>query len=287
LQIRIFSKIIKSGFREYHIESVNDTFSANEYDSKEVLSIYKDCIATGNYIKPQFHGREHLNVRKFMNNISMGLKYDILGIEHDCLLAITEGGQVLSREYYHPQNYMAGFEALDKSHENEIEKITKNGFQMFEELFGMKSRSFVAQSLIWGPHLLSILNENGVRFIQGAQQFVPLGGGKLKVQNNFSGTKTIFGQTLWRRNASFEPSANENLDWADKCLKEISISFKWGAPAIINSHRVNYIGSVNPANRDNGLKQLDKLLSLILKNWPEVEFYASDELGDLMEIDRS
>ena len=53
-------------------------------------------------------------------------------------------------------------------------------------------------------------------------------------------------------------------------------------PAIISSHRVNYIGSLEPSNRSHGLHQLKKLLKQIVNKWNDVEFMTSAELGELM-----
>jgi hypothetical protein len=66
-------------------------------------------------------------------------------------------------------------------------------------------------------------------------------------------------------------------------MKEIKIAFRWGKPAVINSHRVNYIGSIFEENRENGLRLLSNLIAAILKEWPESEFMSSDQLGDFMK----
>ena len=47
-------------------------------------------------------------------------------------------------------------------------------------------------------------------------------------------------------------------------------------------HRVNFIGYINSNNRDNNLPKLDQLINNILKKWPEVEFMAANELGQLV-----
>jgi hypothetical protein len=73
-----------------------------------------------------------------------------------------------------------------------------------------------------------------------------------------------------------------NKDWVNDCLKEIEIAFRWRKPAIISSHRVNYIGFLDPQNREKGLEQLEKLLEKMLRRWPEIEFMTSVELGDLI-----
>ena len=39
-------------------------------------------------------------------------------------------------------------------------------------------------------------------------------------------------------------------DCVDSCIKEIEIAFKWQKPAVISSHRVNYVGFINQDNAD-------------------------------------
>jgi len=127
-----------------------------------------------------------------------------------------------------------------------------------------------------------VLSENGVMYHQLGQHLEPIGEGKCKLVNRFWGDTNQFGQIYWRRNATFEPSRDPSFDWVNSCMAEIKIAFRWGKPAVINSHRVNYIGSIFEENRENGLKLLQNLLQAILKEWPEVEFISSDQLGDFM-----
>jgi hypothetical protein len=65
-------------------------------------------------------------------------------------------------------------------------------------------------------------------------------------------------------------------------MKEVNIAFRWGKPAVINSHRVNFMGTLSEENRANSLQLLSELFSALLKKWPDVEFMCSDELGDYM-----
>ena len=82
------------------------------------------------------------------------------------------------------------------------------------------------------------------------------------------------------RNANFEPSSDPNKDWVNSTLSEINNAFFWKKPAIINSHRVNYVSGISTANSDKTLKLFVKLLSQILKRWPDVKFMTSDELSN-------
>jgi len=65
-------------------------------------------------------------------------------------------------------------------------------------------------------------------------------------------------------------------------LKKIDIAFSWHKPAIICTHRINYMGELDPGNRKVNLRLFKELLQRILKQWPDVEFMTSDKLGDLI-----
>ena len=66
-------------------------------------------------------------------------------------------------------------------------------------------------------------------------------------------------------------------------MKEIELAFRWGKPAVINSHRVNYSSGIFVENRDNTLRLLDTLLKAVLQKWPEVEFMNSQQLGETIQ----
>jgi hypothetical protein len=104
-------------------------------------------------------------------------------------------------------------------------------------------------------------------------------GDPIKTQRHFTGTKSSNGLYYLVRNASFEPSLLANNLAVESCLKEISTSFLWGKPAIITTHRVNYMGGIDAQNRTNSLRLLEKLIQEIQKKWPEVEFMSTVQLG--------
>jgi hypothetical protein len=83
----------------------------------------------------------------------------------------------------------------------------------------------------------------------------------------------------------FEPSESKS-DWVNKCFKNIEIAFRWNKPAIISTHRLNFIGSIFEENRTNNLKMLDSLLSAILIKWPEAEFISSADLAAIINNEK-
>jgi hypothetical protein len=84
------------------------------------------------------------------------------------------------------------------------------------------------------------------------------------------------------RNVAFEPSENNGTDWVKQSLRDMETAFKWHKPAVISSHRVNYIGFIDEKNRLKTLQALKQLISSMLKKWPDIEFMSSDQLAALI-----
>lgn len=271
-----FKKIAQSGKSQYIFEPITDTYS-NYPDGIATFNLWKNEGIANHLLWPQFHGREHINVKKWMKAIQSDSKQENLAFDNEVILGI--GSSDLSDRQF---KYMAAFEYADNNEQADIEKITAEGLRLFHDIFGFESQTFVASGSVRGDHLDDVLSSQGVKYHQCGQQLVPSKDGKYKMINRYWGAKNSQGQMYWRRNATFEPSRNLNFDFAESCLKEIEIAFRWGKPATINSHRVNYSGGISVKNRDNSLKLLDKLIREILKKWPDAEFMSSDQLGAFM-----
>jgi hypothetical protein len=180
-------------------------------------------------------------------------------------------------------------EALDyytEAEEREKEDILNDGLALFEKIFGYRSKSFIASCYIWSNSAEKILHKNGVQYIQGIlNQIEPTlinNEHTYRYKKHFLGMKNASGQYYLLRNAFYEPSQFPGLDSVDECLKRISIAFMWHKPAIIGSHRLNFIGYIDPTNRMKNLASFKLLLNTIIKKWPNVEFMASDQLGDII-----
>lgn len=268
-----FDKIKASNYKEYHYELFTDT-----------LKKYPDCVNSyilwmegyqkGIFI-PQFHGREHLNVLRWLKALQSGSEETQQSFNRQMFGISTN----ISREKR--KSYMAAFD-MDNLSELETQKeIITDGLSIFKQLFGFSSMSFIAPNYVWHRSLEKTLANNGVKYIQGAGYQREPDGEKLNVVHHRFGEKNNSGQVYINRNCSFEPAASSGSLVA-KTINEIEKAFARRKPAVITSHRVNYIGSIVKENRINGLEQLDELLSNILKRWPDVEFMSSVSLGDLI-----
>lgn len=111
----------------------------------------------------------------------------------------------------------------------------------------------------------------------------------------FMGQKNSIGGIYTVRNCFFEPInyqiAKENGksldDCLQNCLAQIDDAFKNKKPAIICSHRANYVAGINQKQRDENLKCLDSLLDKILIKYPDVKFISSVKLCEIIQGEKN
>jgi len=271
-----FVKIKESNFKQYFFEPFTKTLQY--YPNHEnVFELWKQGISA-NVFKPQFHGREHLNMSKWLQALQQNEYATQLGFEHKTYGLTAETFAGINR------NYMGAFDSAFESDLEEYKHSIREGLKMFESVFGYKSKSFIATTYTWSEELEFTLQSEGVKFLQGLiNQKIPVDGGDhFKYKKwNYQGRSNRYGQLYLMRNCFFEPTLqNYNENVVHDCLKRIKYAFRWGKAAIICTHRLNYIGSIDEKNRINNIKSLQVLLHEIKKKWPDVEFMSSDELGE-------
>ena len=269
-----FEKIKQNNFETYFFEPF--THTCEQYPNHDrVHDLWLKGISTRLFV-PQFHGREHINVKKWLNALRNGNEGLLLAFKHKSFGASYFKGQ-------HINKYLAAFDPKKEEDIPEYKVILESGGNLFEKLCGYKPNNFVASNSPEPRVLETTLKKIGVKFLTRYKiQRYPLGNNKYHYEINWLGRINSIGQLILTRNCSFEPSDLSIKDSINHCLSEISNAFFWKKPAIISSHRVNYVSSISNKNADNGLKLLNTLLSSILNKWPDVEFLTSKELGEII-----
>ena len=270
-----FDKIKASDFHEYHYELFFETLDKYNNHSR-AFELWKEGMNNKLFI-PQFHGREHINIPKWMRALQNN--------DRDVRFAFDLGmSGIFPKDQPQLGNKYVIAYAID-SHDDLIfhKKSIEDGLNLFEKIWGFKSKSFIAPCYTWSKSIEPILKNKQVDLLQGGTfQFEPRIGYTYKRIFHYSGEKNHSVQRYNIRNCVFEPTSNLNFNWTDACLKQIQTAFRWRKPAVIASHRVNYIGNIDKSNRDKNLKLLKTLFLEIKKNWPDVEFTSSDKLINLM-----
>lgn len=269
-----FDAIKKSGFQKYIYEPFTRTLERYGDSHKNTFQLWKQGMNEGVF-RPQFHGREHLNVIKWMRDLRVKdpMVHLMFDQRHWALSPLNTDLMKI--------HYLDGFSGITDENIAFYEASIKQGLELFFKLFGFHSKSFIAQCYRWGNAVESILNDNHVRYIQG--MFVRRDAETLQRKYQILGSRNKYGQIYLLRNVSFEPVISGYKESVvDEALLRIKVAFALGKPVTLSSHRVNYIGSLNENNRTESLKLLRKLLKKVVRLYPDVEFMSSDQLGDII-----
>jgi hypothetical protein len=268
-----FIKIKENNFQNYFWEPFTTTWQRYAH-CQDVEKTWKQGQQE-NLIRFQCHGREHLNVDQWMkglqnNDVMLKKAFELE------MISISSQPSPLRFGYMEGLDFFSEVERLNKK------VILEEALAHFHHYFGFKSKSFIANCYIWDDFVEKVLAENEVQFIQGiSNQIKPVLQNSRhthEYKRHFMGEQNKYGQHYLIRNAFFEPSLERNTDWVSDCLSRIKIAFRWGKPAIIGCHRLNFIGAIHEENRTKNLTRFKILLKEITKNWPEAEFASSDQL---------
>lgn len=273
-----FDKIRESNYSNYYWESIESTYK-KYFPIDYNLSLIKEGIDR-KIIKPQFHGREHLNSFKWVELLKKGNK-NLLDAFDRGVFCIDVKELGLKRD-----NLMAAFDYENEDSKKFLQKHLKEGMDEFNRLFGFYSESFIAPSNVWDSTTEEVLSLMGVNYIQSlrVQKIPDNKSEQYRKKVNHIGDTNVFNQIYTSRNIYFEPATSTSYDWIGNALSKIAAAFYWGKPAIISTHRINYVGSLDENNRTRSLSMLSSLLKQITRRWPEVEFLSSDDLGSKIRL---
>lgn len=271
-----FNKIKKSSYLDYYYEPFTETLS-KYYPNEKVYDLWSQGI-NEKLIKPQFHGREHVNVPLWLEFLKNNNKV--------FLDAFENGFWGVPKKLYAKDNLniQASYSSNNITHVKGYKETIKDGLNLFENIFGFRSKTFIANNYTWPLELNEELANCGVLGLQSMRfQKLP-DTNKTKLKRIFTGDISKYSQIYTVRNCTFEPSQTaQSYDDVNTCLEQINNAFLWKKPAIISMHRLNLIGSLVEQNRKENLFKLNILIKKILELWPDVIFMSSDQLVELIK----
>lgn len=267
-----FHKIIKSGYEDYYYQTLDVTYNQKE-SSNNVLSLIREGIDNGFYL-PQFHGREHINIGVLMRALGSRNKNVRLAFEKGALYSFLGDDGVVSSNQ--------ALRIVTDTDLSVYHGIIRDGIICFEKIYGYKPIHFNAPGDRENRELASIMAEAGIKYIETDKlKNEYLGGGKWRTELHWNGEMNKFGQRYIIRNCVFEPGADTS-DWATHTFRQIQIAYKWRKPAIVSTHRVNFAGAISEKNRRRGLSELKRLITLVQRAYPDVEFVTSKSLFEIL-----
>lgn len=261
-----FEKIRESGFDRYFWEPNSQTLERRG-DLIEVKAAWRTGRDEG-LLDVEFHGREHLQVALWMEKLRMNPVVRAAFEEGYYSVQLDELPQIA-------RGFRAAYFFRNEDEITELEEIIQSGALIFMQEYGKPASIFCPPNNIFHPALYAAVELAGCKaIIRHMRNVQPDGQG---------GQRTVWGQwgveeaglSWYGRNVLFEPEQGYGLQHT---FGQIKSAFAWGVPAIISSHRVNYVGGIDPCVRERGNNALKELLQRITTSWPDVRFMSSSQL---------
>ncbi len=231
-----FAKIRESGFNTYHYEMFPVTLQ-NYPNHARSFQLWQEGIER-NLFHPEFHGREHLHVSRWMQALKQNMPETRLAFD----LKLFGLSTIISNE--NRKSYLAAYDVNDNEGLDQVKNILTDGLAIFRDLFGYMAKAFIAPNYIWPLEIEKHLSYQNIKYLKGGiiQSTPVLDSSKNKILRHYTGQISENNQVHIERNCEFEPSLNPGKDSVSTCLAEINNSFRWKKPAIISVHRLNFIG---------------------------------------------
>lgn len=279
-----FESIAKSDYQEYYFQPLEETIK--EYPKHSRLIELWQKGREQNIFHPELHGREHVNINRYMQILKSNPEKEGLRFALN-----NKSVGINSYKNIKYPNYLGALHPITQEETYKLHQYIRDAAKLYMQYMGDKPSYFVAPNAEEPKELEKTLSEVGVKYLnRSKRRTYPVGDGSFKSEWNFMGRKTEFGQIILNRNCIFEPAKSRGLnlkkDWVDACLKDIELAFRYNKPAVVSTHRVNYVGFIDSGNRDFGLKSLSDLLRRSLQKWPDIEFMTSAQLGDLIRSEK-
>lgn len=276
-----YEAIEEAGYERFIFEPIEKT-AQRSARTERLIELWKEGFSEGFFV-PQLHGREHLHTERWLAALR----------SEDPIAQLTFGHRMfgVSGHLFEPRrkSLLAALDYETLPHRGMAAEALQDALLHFRELFGFESRTFIAPNYVWDDYVEGVLSDNGVRYLQSsrAQRLSALSADKKMSVRRWQGQRNGNGQFYIVRNVQFEPAADPKKDWVATALGEMAAAFRLRAPAVISTHRVNFIGYLSPENRAENLALLKVLLTQAQKKWPDLEFWTTEELGDAMAAGRS
>ena len=188
-----FETIEQEGYARYAYEKLPVTYeklaASNAKSYATAWLLWQQGIAEGIFV-PQFHGREHLNIKVFEEKLKVRDAELLTALKYRSYTSISSSG-------YATIGTTAAFE-FDKFEENgTFDPIIADGLGAFASVFGLRAVHFNPPGGREHSVIHKALHQGGIKYldtpwIKSEHQ----GNGKYKRVINYTGRKNPLGQTL-------------------------------------------------------------------------------------------
>jgi hypothetical protein len=281
------AKVVNGSLAKYQMVSLPEV--PEGWAKRDIIEKSKEGVRRGVWHR-EFHGYAHVNYRRHEADLRNGEGNAYpreFRKEWYCWMKSNQPKFSSVQEYYNE----LGEWSSNLSYGEQLRDI-REGLAIFKSVFGENPRSVVAPFYIWQGKTERALGKMDVRVIQGKnRQYNVLG-----MRNRADSLDERIADNLWphamgnfnrkwrirylHRNVDFEPGENPSA-WF-RAYEEIRAAWRRGEPAIVSTHRINYVDFEKQTVEAN-LEQLDRLLACIRQNDPEAVYLIDWEVAQLYE----
>ena len=115
-----------------------------------------------NFMKPQFHAREHLNVQLWLRALRESWEGARTSFEENVFCNYFNDS--LDKR----SRFLETYNIVENNEYGFILKSLVDGLRLFEKTFGFKSKSMIAPNYIWDEKIEEKAFKNGVKYLQGS-----------------------------------------------------------------------------------------------------------------------
>lgn len=152
----------------------------------------------------------------------------------------------------------------------------------FEHLFGQPAQGFVAPNHAWDAAVEEKLARGGIAFMQAAHVQYPDWAAVEAGNWRSNGPRASGIAPLWyqTRTVDFEPVIRPGTTAAE--IRRACLLLRRGIPVVVNTHRINYAGGVQPGAVERARQDLARLIGALLQERPDLRFVRSAELDQVL-----
>lgn len=269
-----FEKIAATDFQEYHYETFLETLAKTGED-KAVASLWKVGIEDG-MISPAYHAREHLCVPLWMEHLQNNHKKVREAFNHRFYSVKVEK---LPKEV---SSFRPSLFFQTENQKKYIQESLKDGLNILENILNVRPTVFCPPNGLSHIEYDQTLASVGIKSIKAnPNRLEPDGRGGITTNKISLNRHNKWGQHFYTRNCWFEPYQLKQNP-VDFCMTQIEGAFNWNKAAVICSHRISYMGGIEAANRERGIREFESLLQTIVKKWPDVVFASSEDYSKIL-----
>jgi hypothetical protein len=210
------------------------------------------------------------------------LKNRLLKKDNELLISLENNSLTSLSSKPDETSYSVAFGFQNFKENTLLAEVIKDGLNQFENVFGYRATCFMPPSATISSIHHKVLSDNGIKSLDTyAYAMHNYDENISRKELRWLGKKVDKLPMIFTvRNAVFEPILESYA--LEKCKKMIDAAFFMNKPAIVSSHRVNFVGSIDESLRTNTLSELKKLLKWVIKKYPNVEFVSMHELQNII-----